>query len=115
MVCFLVRSARLMKACLRCGRSDEEAKDLIRETFVRRTEHLHSAEDKDGAVFLATTTPRLANNQYHYKSPVCNARQAPRTWTQRLTNRFQFCSCIKIKTQTYVEQWIAGRTNVCPA
>ncbi len=57
--------ARLVKACLRRGRTLEDAEDLVQEAYARLIEYQHSAKVRDEEAFLRRVVSNLAINQYH--------------------------------------------------
>lgn len=57
--------ARLVKACLRRGRTLEEAEDLVQEAYARLVEYRRSAKVRDEEAFLRRVVSNLAINQFH--------------------------------------------------
>ena len=57
--------ARLIKACLRRGRTLEDAEDLVQEAYARLIEYQRSARVRDEEAFLRRVVSNLAINQYH--------------------------------------------------
>jgi RNA polymerase sigma factor (sigma-70 family) len=57
--------ARLVKACLRRGRTLEDAEDLVQEAYARLLEYQRSAKVRDEEAFLRRVVSNLAINQYH--------------------------------------------------
>lgn len=57
--------ARLVKACLRRGRTLEDAEDLVQEAYARLLEYQRSARVRDEEAFLRRVVSNLAINQYH--------------------------------------------------
>ena len=57
--------ARLVKACLRRGRTLEDAEDLVQEAYARLVEYQRSAKVRDEEAFLRRVVGNLAINQYH--------------------------------------------------
>lgn len=57
--------ARLIKACLRRGRSLEDAEDLVQEAYARLVEYQRSTRIRDEEAFLRRVVGNLAINQYH--------------------------------------------------
>ena len=61
------RFARLLKACRRRGKSQEDAEDLIQEAFLRLHEYCQTAEVRDEEAFLARTVANLAVSAYRHE------------------------------------------------
>jgi RNA polymerase sigma factor (sigma-70 family) len=57
--------ARLIKACLRRGRTLEDAEDLVQEAYARLVEYRRSAKVRDEEAFLRRVVSNLAINQFH--------------------------------------------------
>jgi RNA polymerase sigma factor (sigma-70 family) len=57
--------ARLIKACIRRGRSLADAEDLVQEAYARLVEYQRSARIRDEEAFLRRVVSNLAINQYH--------------------------------------------------
>jgi RNA polymerase sigma factor (sigma-70 family) len=57
--------ARLVKACLRRGRTLEDAEDLVQEAYARLIEYERGAKVRDEEAFLRRVVSNLAINQYH--------------------------------------------------
>ena len=57
--------ARLIKACLRRGRTFEDAEDLVQESYARLVEYQRGAKVRDEEAFLRRVVGNLAINQYH--------------------------------------------------
>ncbi|MGB6487641.1 MAG: RNA polymerase sigma factor [Steroidobacteraceae bacterium] len=57
--------ARLVKACLRRGRTLEDAEDLVQEAYARLVEYQRSAKVRDEEAFLRRVVGNLAINQFH--------------------------------------------------
>jgi RNA polymerase sigma-70 factor (ECF subfamily) len=57
--------ARLVKACLRRGRTLEDAEDLVQEAYARLVEYQRKAKVRDEEAFLRRIASNLAINQYH--------------------------------------------------
>src|SRR3954463_10406802 len=67
--------ARLMRACRRRGRSQEEAEDLIQEAFLRLHEYCRESVVRDEEAFLARTVSNLAINEFYRQRAVTFASQ----------------------------------------
>ena len=57
--------ARLVKACLRRGRTLEDAEDLVQEAYARLVEYQRGAKVRDEEAFLRRVVGNLAINQFH--------------------------------------------------
>lgn len=57
--------ARLVRACLRRGRTLEDAEDLVQEAYARLLEYQRGAKVRDEEAFLRRVASNLAINQYH--------------------------------------------------
>jgi RNA polymerase sigma factor (sigma-70 family) len=57
--------ARLVRACLRRGRTLEDAEDLVQEAYARLVEYQRSAKVRDEEAFLRRVVSNLAINQFH--------------------------------------------------
>ena len=57
--------ARLIKACLRRGRTLEDAEDLVQEAYARLIEYQRSTKVRDEEAFLRRVVANLAINQFH--------------------------------------------------
>jgi RNA polymerase sigma factor (sigma-70 family) len=57
--------ARLIKACLRRGRTLEDAEDLVQEAYARLIEYQRNAKVRDEEAFVRRVVINLAINQYH--------------------------------------------------
>lgn len=57
--------ARLLRACLRRGRSLEDAEDLVQEAYARLVEYQRGARVRDEEAFLRRVVSNLAINRYH--------------------------------------------------
>jgi RNA polymerase sigma factor (sigma-70 family) len=57
--------ARLIKACLRRGRTLEDAEDLVQEAYARLIEYRRNAKVRDEEAFVRRVVINLAINQYH--------------------------------------------------
>lgn len=57
--------ARLIRACLRRGRSLEDAEDLVQEAYARLVEYQRSTRIRDEEAFLRRVVSNLAINEYH--------------------------------------------------
>jgi RNA polymerase sigma-70 factor (ECF subfamily) len=67
--------ARLMKVCLRRGRSQEDAEDLIQEALLRLEEYCRSAVVRNREEFLARTVANLAIDQQRRARTVAYASE----------------------------------------
>jgi RNA polymerase sigma factor (sigma-70 family) len=56
---------RLIKACLRRGRTLEDAEDLVQEAFLRLIEYQQAGRVRDAEAFLRRVIMNLSINQYH--------------------------------------------------
>lgn len=57
--------ARLVKACMRRGRTLEDAEDLVQEAYARLVKYQLSAKVRDDEAFLRRVVSNLAINQFH--------------------------------------------------
>jgi RNA polymerase sigma factor (sigma-70 family) len=57
--------ARLIRACLRRGRTLEDAEDLVQEGYARLVEYQRGARIRDEEAFLRRVVSNLAINQFH--------------------------------------------------
>lgn len=57
--------ARLIKTCLRRGRTLEEAEDLVQEGYLRLLQYRKTATVRDERTFLARIVANLTINLYH--------------------------------------------------
>lgn len=57
--------ARLIRACLRRGRSLEDAEDLVQEAYARLIEYRRRTKIRDEEAFLRRVASNLAINQFH--------------------------------------------------
>lgn len=68
--------ARLIRACLRRGRSLEDAEDLVQEAYARLVEYRRSAKVRDEEAFLRRVASNLAINQFHREQILSFAHEA---------------------------------------
>lgn len=57
--------ARLIRACLRRGRTLEDAEDLVQEAYARLVEYQRAVKVRDEEAFLRRVVSNLTINQYH--------------------------------------------------
>lgn len=67
--------ARLIRACLRRGRTLEDAEDLVQEAYARLVEYQRTTTIRDEEAFLRRVVSNLAINQYHREQVLSFARE----------------------------------------
>ncbi|SRR5579883_1991422 len=67
---------RLIKACLRRGRTLEDAEDLVQEALLRLIEYQQAGRVRDTEAFLRRVITNLSINQYHREQIVSFAEES---------------------------------------
>jgi RNA polymerase sigma factor (sigma-70 family) len=67
--------SRLIRVCIRLGRSPDDAEDLVQEAYVRFLEYRRTREIRDEAALLSRIVSNLAINQYHRQRSVSVSAQ----------------------------------------